>query len=1337
MKRLDYLSSTKLLLLTVGVLAVTFMTLAVEKVEVSDELNLERIQHEKTVEDFSTSLLIPNSPSLLPQAKMAAPTNITSTSGTVVLPSGRQIAAAELFNAASQPYFDHLFFLNDYNKQTIVFSGPFDTYNIEQNASGEWQVTPLTTYANNGVETTSKTDTYYYGYHKIKRTRTYTLSQTRTATSSSGCTGTTYSYGSTGNMTTSKSVKYTYINTTGSSSPSLASTAKPADELTSAPSYSDSDLPDWSCTTAQCVYENAGNKETRTTTKTVTDYLYIWARINGSVLDSEGLTPDSDIDGGGFMTDKNSDTSTKKSDGTCYLITGTGAGQSASTTVDVPTHLTRHVLVVETNGSSYTTKADYLDHTYYSPSYSTSSTNANASYNDAIYHDYGANGASVEMLTSMTNKADVVSSTLQASGIWYYQKNGNKYVLTSSDYNTPNAAISGKIYIAGENHRLNAGTTGDGWLQPQNADIYLDGVSMQCASKGAPTSGYTVTGNGTAAKTYTVAGITGTYKKGGGTDNHADYIITSPSTSQATHLYREYPDTYNNQGSGATASALQDKDTVEVVHGSAAVFFLPEGSKTIVSDVTTYGDNNTTIHLRGRNYIAGQEGRTICVNVRAWLCDATARCMSANQEVTVSSPPIQMKDTREFFTYKPLSTYKQTWVEHYTKSNTTNTDYIYPWRAERDATKSNVPNINCSFDNQWVNEEVNENAYLDLTASQTFSRYHNNDAAAYNNSTTYRFVPPLYTGGQNCKYIINGGHINLWPADGYCGNFSMSRGLTFSIIGTIFAQVANVGAYSNYLLCGSSQYGLTITSSNLGSAASYVSKEVNLTLNVHGAGGGYPVGSLIVNGGTISTVTDPNSFANVGKENIGNGGTILASNIQINGGSFRTGTVKSITDPTAHLMVEGATSALPAAKRVDPKNKFNETLSRTTITTDPEGAALTANHDYSDTWASEPLMNLGIDKKGWLVKKGSEYIYGTNMIADAGGKAYYYLPSSYTSQAKVKNYILNEENQTIATSATLTANPAWILTIQDGQWDAGALTQNYAASDQVAVNTKKTIRYVRPATASGSGYMDKWFGLYFPFNIQKITEGRDYEINAYVPEKDNSNSWFYMYHFDGTDIEGSNETFSAHQQPNSTPSGTMNANTAYILQFPDDYWNTSTVMFHSAEGATLPASATALTATTAPSAANTFRLGGNKTATTKILSKGYVLDAVAASSSAEHEGTEEDFVYVENYTLKPFQMYMLASDATYGKYKIVGKRFILQDNTENVDAAVSPTLKAYGTKGLIHLLSSENELVRIYDIKGSLVGQEYTEAETALLLPMPSGLYIIVGGKDNIKVRVE
>lgn len=1330
MKRLEYLNGTKLLLLTIGIIVVTFVALAVEKVDVEYEYHSEKPYDVRVEESQSMSSLASNEGARAPQAIMAAPSNITTSSGTIVLPSGRQIAAVELFNAANQPYYDHLFFLNEYNDQTIVFSGSFDTYNVELTTGGEWQVIPLTTYANNGIETTSNSDTYYYGYHKIKRTRTYTLSQTRTASrSGGGCTGYSYSINTPGSVSTSKTIKYTYVSTTGSTSPSI--TAKPADELTTAPSYGEDDLPAWTITNAETLYNNDG--ETRTVTKTNTDYLYIWARINGSVLDSDGKNADDEIDGGGFMTDKNSDTSTKKADASCYLISGTGGAQSQTTTVDIPTRLTRHVLVVETNGSSYTIKADYQDVTNYSPSYSTSTTNTNATYNDAIYHSYGEPGASVEML--MTNKVNVVTTTHQAT-VWYYQKSGNKYTLTSSDYNTPNAPITGKIYIAGENHRLNAGTTGDGWLQPYNADIYLDGVSMQCASKGAPTSGYTVTGNGTAAKTYTVAGITGTYKKGGGTDNHADYIITSPSTSQATHLYREYPDTYNNQGSGATASALQDKDTVEVVHGSAAVFFLPEGSKTIVSDVTTYGDNNTTIHLRGRNYIAGQEGRTICVNVRAWLCDATARCMSANQEVTVSSPPIQMKDTREFFTYKPLSTYKQTWVEHYSKSNTTNTDYIYPWRAERDATKSNVPNINCSFDNQWVNEEVNENAYLDLTASQTFSRYHNNDAAAYNNSTTYRFVPPLYTGGQNGKYIINGGHINLWPADGYSGNFSMTRTLTISSF-PVSAQVANVGAYSNYLLCGSSQYGLTITSSNLGSAASYVSKTVNLTLNVHGAGGGYPVGSLIVNGGTISTVTDPNSFANVGKENIGNGGTILASNIQINGGSFRTGTVKAITDPTAHLMVEGATSALPAAKRVDPKNKFNETLSRTTITTDPESAALTANRDYSDTWASEPLMNLGIDKKGWLVKNGSEYIYGANMIADAGGKAYYYLPSSYTSQAKVKNYILNEENQTIATSAALTANPAWILTIHDGQWDAGALTQNYAASDQVAVNTKKTIRYVRPATASGSGYMDNWFGLYFPFNIQKITEGRDFEINAYVPGKDNSNSWFYMYHFDGTDIEGSNETFSAHQQPNSIPSGTMNANTAYILQFPDDYWNTSTVMFHSAEGATLPASATALTATTAPTAPNTFRLGGNTTATTKILPKGYVLDAVAASSSAEHEGTEDDFVYVENYNLKPFQMYMIASDATYGKYKIVGKRFILQDNTENVDAAFSSTLKAFGTKGLIHLLSSDNELVRIYDIKGSLVGQEYTEAETALVVPMPSGLYIIVGEKDNIKVRVE
>ena len=1332
MKRLENSSINRLLLLTVGILAVTFMTLAVERVEMDDEMGLGGRY------DMVRA----------PQAIMAAPTDILPTSGPIVLPSGRQIAATELFNAAGQPYFDHLFFLNDYNKQTIVFSGPFDKYNIEQNASGEWQVTPLTTYANNGVETTSKTDTYYYGYHKIKRTRTYTLSQQRSASrSGDSCNGYSYTMNDPGNITTSaKSVKYTYVTTIGSATSRLTNEAKPADELTVAPStFGEDDMDLWECSEdAECVYRKPSNTEKRTGLKTVTDYLYIWARIKGSVLDNNGLAENDEIDGGGFMTDKNSDSSGKKEDADCYLIYGTGSAQSQTATVDIPTRLTRHVLVVETNGSSYTEKANYQDVTNYSPSYSTSTTNANATYDDAIYHDYGVNGASVEMLTNMTNKADVVASTPQTSGIWYYQKSGNKYVLTSSDYNTPNATISGKIYIAGENHRLNAGTTGDGWLQPQNADIYLDEVSMQCANKGAPTSGYTVTSNGTAAKNYTTAGITGKYQKGGGTTNHCDKIITSPSESQATYLYREYPDNYNNKGSGATASALQDKDTVEVVHGSAAVFFLPEGSKNIVSDVTTYGDNNTTIHLRGKNYIAGQEGRTICVNVRAWLCAATARCISANQEATLSSPPIQMKDYREFFTYKPLDTYKQTWVQHYSNSETTVSDYIYPWRAERDATKSNVPNINCSFDNQWVNEEVNENAYLDLTASQTFSRYHNNDAEAYNNSTTYRFAPPLYTGGQNCKYIINGGHINLWPADGFAGAFTFPRNLTVSKM-QVGVTVKGVGSYANYLLCGSLQFNMNITSSSLTTSippalallGGFDMSSVNLQLNIHGFGGGYPVGSLIVNGGTISTVTDPNSFANVGKENIGNGGTILASNIQINGGSFRTSTVKSITDPTAHLMVEGADNALPTAKRVDPKNKFNETLARTTITTDPEGAALTANHDYSDTWASEPLMNLGIDKKGWLVKQGSEYIYGTNMIADEGGKAYYYLPSSYTSQAKVKNYILNEENQTIATSAALTANPAWILTIQDGQWDAGALTQNYAASDQVAVNTKKTIRYVRPATASGSGYMDKWFGLYFPFAVQKITEGMDTEINAYVPGADNSNSWFYMYHFDATDITGVEDAFSAHQLPNSTPNGSMNENTAYILQFPDDYWNTSTVMFHSAEGATLPASATALTATTAPSAANTFRLGGNKTATTKILPKGYVLDAVAASSSAEHEGTEEDFVYVENYTLKPFQMYMIASAATYGKYKIIGKRFILQDNTENVDAAVSPTLKAFGTKGLIHLLSSENELVRIYDIKGSLVGQEYTEAETALVVPMSSGLYIIVGEKDNIKVRVE
>lgn len=1319
MKRLESISSTKLLLLAVGLLAVTFMTLAVEKVEIE------------------------GTQARMPQGIMAAPSIITPASGNIVLPSGRQIAAAELFNAAGQPYFDHLFFLNDYNKQTIVFSGPFDTYSVGQNASGEWQVTPITTYANNGVETTSKSDTYYYGYHKIKRTRTYTLSQTRKAKrSGSSCSGYTYS-GSTGSITGAiKTIKYTYISTTGSASPSLANTAKPADELTAAPSsFSEEDMNSWDCSDWECVYGKSSNQETRSGSKTVTDYLYIWARINGSVLDNNGLSADEEIAGTGFMTTPSSDSSTKKADASCYLISGTGGAQSQTTTISVPTRLTRHVLVVETNGSSYTTKADYQDVTNYSPSYSTSTTNANATYDDVIYHDYGVNGASVEMLTNMTNKADVVATTPQTSGIWYFQKNGNKYTLTSGDYNTPNAAITGKIYIAGENHRLNAGTTGDGWLQPQNADIYLDGVSMQCASKGS-TATYTVagaSGSNLPAFTYSTPGGNGKYLAGQGSSNNSDWTITSPSKSQATFIYREYPDNYAVSGTtSANACALNDKDTIEVAHGSAAVFFFPEGSKTTVSDVITYGDNNTTIHLRGQNYIAGQEGRTHCVQMRAWLCDATARCLSANQEVTLASPPLQMKDYREFFVYKDKSDKVQTWNYYQPNGggNHLQTNYPYCWRVERDATKSNIPAINCSFDNLWINEEVNENAYLDLSASNTFSRYHNNDAAAYTNTTTYRFAPPLYTGGQNCSYVVNGGHLNLWPANGYCSNFSMARTLKVSIT-TVSAVVSGVGAFSNYLLCGSCQYNVNVTKSNVGSAASYVSTTFSLTLNVHGVGGGCPIGSLIVNGGTISTITDPNSFANVGKENIGNGGTILASNIQINGGSFRTGTVKSITDPTAHLMVEGATNALPAGKRVDPKNKFNETLSRTTITTDPEGTALTANHDYSDTWASEPLMNRGIEKKGWLIKKGTEYIYGTNMIADASGKAYYYLPASYTQQAKVKNYVLNNENQTIASSAALTANPAWIVTLYDGEWNGSSLTQNYASSSQVAIPTKKGVRYIRPITASGSGYMNSWFGLYFPFDVQKITEGMDYSINAYVPGKDNSNSWFYMYHFDGTDIAGTDDAFTAHQLPNSTPSGTMSANTAYMLQFPDDYWNTSTVMFHSADAATLPASSTALTATIAPTAANTFRLGGNKTATTKTLAKGYVLDAEAATASAQHAGTTEDFVYVENYTLKPFQMYMLASDATYSQYQIIGKKFIMQDNVGPVDVVESPTLKAFGTKGYMHILSARSEKVRIYDIKGQLVGEEWTEPETALLLQLPMGLYLVSGEKDNIKVRVE
>ena len=100
-------------------------------------------------------------------------------------------------------------------------------------------------------------------------------------------------------------------------------------------------------------------------------------------------------------------------------------------------------------------------------------------------------------------------------------------------------------------------------------------------------------------------------------------------------------------------------------------------------------------------------------------------------------------------------------------------------------------------------------------------------------------------------------------------------------------------------------------------------------------------------------------------------------------------------------------------------------------------------------------------------------------------------------------------------------------------------------------------------------------------------------------------------------------------------------------------------------------------------------------------------------------------------------MYMLASDATYGQYKIVGRKFIPRENTDVINQANGTTLKAFGTKGYLHLLSTQNEVVRIYDGKGQLVCEERTEPETILLLQLPMGLYLVSGEKDNIKVRVE
>ena len=446
----------------------------------------------------------------------------------------------------------------------------------------------------------------------------------------------------------------------------------------------------------------------------------------------------------------------------------------------------------------------------------------------------------------------------------YDKHNDTSYKLIATVNPTAEEGRAGKIenkkiYIAGTCENL-FWNSGDylGWMQPVNCDIYLDHVRLSAANN--------------------------------------------------EELFTVYENTVPINGDG-DANNFED---FSCVYKKASVFYLPENSGN-----TT---NTSTIHLRGKNYLGGNMAGRPKINMD--VMGSYTMVLTATVYIPVRyvmsnfSAPIAIKDKKLFTNDgKPNIPFDKNKV----------------W-------ETNIPQITCQIDATWADGNTQSDGYLDLsTRTSTIQdvtkgplsdgTYHmanrcdviDGYSEMLGNRTIYptriwgysylphlRYEAPLVTGGEHGTFIINGGQINLWPANAYTLDGYIQRSPLAYIGKGIGNMIMRAGKSTNYMACGNSSWFLNIDGKSEESKPVFNESSdgiltffdnASATCSLYGIGNGLPEGKLIINGGTISAHTDENSYGyTTGQPNVDNA-TVLNANgtkqplfgpdVQINGGTFQ------------------------------------------------------------------------------------------------------------------------------------------------------------------------------------------------------------------------------------------------------------------------------------------------------------------------------------------------------------------------------------------------------------------------------------------------------------------
>lgn len=869
-----------------------------------------------------------------------------------------------------------------------------------------------------------------------------------------------------------------------------------------------------------------------------------------------------------------------------------------------------------------------------------------------------------------------------------------------------------KVYIAGTCDSL-FWNSGDclGWMQPVNSDIYLDNVRLNAA-------------------------------------NVLDVETIFDDTYKFGQTYRGYA--YSSR--------------------KASVFYLPEAAN--------LGNNTSSIHLKGKNYLGGNMGGRLQVieHVNASYFSYTIN--DAIYHITPNySAPIAIKDSTLFMTADHAG-------ELFDKS------YSLPASSQRSR-------ITCRIGSEWVDGSLQRDAYLDLSTrtsqnksdaagyanSVSKTQYQDNDTKkpivsttdVYSNVDGLRYEAPLVTGGEHGTFVIDGGQINLWPANGYTRDVWFKR-YPVIYLGTRLTGILTLcaGKSTNYMACGNSAWVLTAneeTFRNTTSGVQSMIKSADAEVFLFGVGDGFPQGHLVINGGTISAETDPLSYGYTSqKPNVGNNSVytidsqpLLGPDVEINGGTFLWPlySAKNLThgygndiyagydsDKKPYTMNPPAASLYKSDWKVGvlgwQENQFDIQNANFEQVYRFPTEMLVANTDYTDYhYSSSDLDNAPQDTTRFAVlanpSQSTEYKYGMNNVwSDADSRCWFYFPKDAEGNASgivARNYLVQAGRK--ITDRVL----------RGGEWIVKPYNLTVEQGGEILVENDFKV-WGQPAFCPEIKAENLYQALCLPFTAEEFfaTDPADphFLFYSYVEPADNANdaqrkqinanAYCYLYYLDDGNgnqtTHGVGDAFRANYHTHADGT-TMQQGKTYILKFPsvqgdEGYWTRNRVTLRGAKGQMVNGTnAFVSKMVERPAADLDFVMDGNPTFAVQnglLSGEYYVLDPALYGDDSFHAEAIA--------SLQPMQGYVLGSDETMQIYRVLGR------NTTAVGNVSGTGWQAYGAETSILVQTQKPCEIVVYTACGRLLGNWSLEASSLSRISATAGVYLVRNGADARKIVV-